>query len=67
MTDYLGNELSVGDKVVYSQLGYRNFKTGKIVKITNCFCMIENLQYQSGFRDRKTIKQEPQQLIKINN
>ena len=32
--DYLGNEIRVGDEVVYMQLNYRDFKKGIITKIT---------------------------------
>lgn len=33
-TDFLGNELEVGDEVVFVQLGYRNLLKGTIAKIT---------------------------------
>ncbi len=32
--DFLGNELSVGDTVVFVQLGYRNLLKGKIKSLT---------------------------------
>lgn len=33
--DFLGNEIKVGDKVVYMRLGYRDFTKGYIMRITN--------------------------------
>ena len=32
-TDYLGNELNIGDEVVFMQIGYRGLMTGKIVSM----------------------------------
>ena len=34
MKDFLGNELKVGDEVVFTQLNYRSLKRAKIIKIT---------------------------------
>jgi hypothetical protein len=32
--DFLGNVLEVGDTVVFTQLGYRNFSKGVLLKLT---------------------------------
>jgi hypothetical protein len=33
-TDYLGNELCIDDTVLYVRLNYREFRLGRITKIT---------------------------------
>lgn len=33
MRDYLGNELKVGDKVIFMQINYRCFTRGEILKL----------------------------------
>ena len=33
--DFMGNELKIGDIVVFQELNYRNFAVGKIKEITN--------------------------------
>lgn len=58
MKDYLGNDLQVGDEVVYVELGYRNFKKGKIARFTAKFVFIKEGKSME-------IKQKPEQLIKI--
>jgi hypothetical protein len=59
MKDYLKQELQVGDVVIYYRNHYRNFKTGRIVKITKCFVFIDlNVQW------KETFKQAGYQVIK---
>lgn len=41
--DYLNKEVKVDDKVIFVAPDYRMFATGKVVKITKCFCMVEYL------------------------
>ena len=31
--DFVGNDLTIGTKVIYMQVGYRNFKVGVIVSM----------------------------------
>lgn len=59
MKDYLGQELKVGDVVIYYCNSYRNFKTNRIVKITNCYVFIDE-----GYTWRKPFKQEGSQVMK---
>lgn len=59
MKDYLGQELNVGDVVIYYCNHYRNFKTNRISKITKCYVFIDE-----GYTWRGPFKQEPQQVIK---
>jgi len=40
--DFLGQELQVGDEIVFVQLGYRNLLKGKIASITPKTLMIEH-------------------------
>lgn len=61
-TDYLGNEFEVGDKVVFYELGYRNFHTGKIAKITPKTVVIEH--EPTTFGKTKT-RQFHHQIIKL--
>ena len=63
MKDYLGQELQVGDVVIYYSNGYRNFKTGRIFKITKCFVFIDD---GSKWRDQG-FKQAGDQVIKHPN
>ena len=62
-TDFLGNTLAVGDKVVYAQLRYRNLKTGYVRKITPCMVFISDKQQITEFEDWH--KQSHNQVIKI--
>lgn len=39
--DYFGKELNVGDEVAFIERGYRNFYTGKIIKLSKEKCIIE--------------------------
>jgi hypothetical protein len=55
--DFLGKELSVGDDVVFMQIGYRNFLTGTIHKLNKVKATISH-------GDKKTI-QFYSQIIKI--
>lgn len=65
MKDFLGNELIVGDEVVFSNQKYRKLEKAKILSFTKLYV---NLQYDNtdwgGSFESKT-RQLPQQLIKI--
>jgi hypothetical protein len=58
--DFLGNEIRVGDEVVYTQLHYRCLKRGKIRKITPCTVNI-------ACGHAKGTKQFHNQVVKIEN
>ena len=34
-TDYLGNELNIGDTVVFMQIGYRGLMKGEIISMSD--------------------------------
>jgi hypothetical protein len=59
MKDYLGQELQVGDLVIYYVGQYREFATNKIVKITNHFVFIDE-----GNPWSRPFKQSGKQVIK---
>jgi hypothetical protein len=67
MKDFLGNQLEVGDEVVFIVPGYRELTRGIITKFTKCFVFIEKHnpnQIRAAWQE--TIKQTPEQLVKIN-
>ena len=61
--DFVGNKLSVGDEVIYMQLGYRNLVKGVIVKLTDKMCFIK--QGKRNIGSEKEIKQFHDQVIKV--
>ena len=56
MKDFLGNELSVGDAIVYMRVGCRTLKKGKIKAIGKVKITIQNNCAKFQF---------PQQVVKI--
>lgn len=58
--DFLKKEIETGDTVVFTELGYRNFSTGIIEKITDKMVFIK------CFDKNKLIKQAHSQVIKID-
>jgi len=63
MTDYLGNELAVGDKVIMIRLKSRELVMATILRFTEKYVF---LQYKMGEFDID-VKQTPDQLAKIKN
>lgn len=62
MKDFLGQELSMDDEVVFVQLGYRNLLKGKIIRLTPQTIVINHEKTNIG--DTQT-RQTPSQVIKI--
>lgn len=60
--DFLGQELNIGDEVVFIQLGYRNLLRGKIKKITEKTVLIEHKKTNTYSTETK---QFPSQVVKI--
>ena len=56
--DFIGNELAVGDEIVFMTISYRDLRKGKIIKITPKMVIID-------YGCRKTIKQNHDQVVKI--
>ena len=59
--DKLGNELKIGDEVIFMQLNYRNLLIGEIIKITKCTVLIEH--EETNTRQTQT-RQAHSQVIK---
>lgn len=60
--DFLNQELKIGDPVVFEQKHYRNFWTGRIIKITPKMIFIEHKRANIGGTQTK---QAHSQVIKI--
>lgn len=41
-TDFLGREVTVGDKVIFVQKGYRNLMVGEIIKMAEKTALIKH-------------------------
>lgn len=67
MKDYLGQELSVEDEVIFIPPNYREFQKAKIIRFTPQFVIIEyNNTWNYGPSGHLIeMKQECHQLIKI--
>lgn len=66
MKDYLGNELEVGDQVVFVRLNYRDLMKGTIIKLTPKMVRIgwKSKRYDGVLEDVSTV-QSPLCVIKI--
>lgn len=62
MKDFLGNELNIGDEVVYMCLGYRSLNKGFINKMSAKTIWISHTKI---LNPRTLIKQTPDQVVKI--
>ena len=60
--DFLGKTFAVGDRVVFAELGYRNFITGTVTRITNKTAQVETVK--DGYTS--ATKQFHEQLIRID-
>ena len=60
-TDFLGNELEIGDEVVFTQLGYRNLIKGTIKSISPKTCIISH----KAIQNRTESKQFHRQIVKV--
>lgn len=64
MKDFLGNEIQIGDPIVFMELGYRNLVKGKIIKITEKGTVFIEY-YRNQINKIDTCKQDASQVIKI--
>lgn len=62
MKDFLGNELFVGDEIVFVQLSYRNLLKGIIKEITPKTILISHAETNTCGIETK---QFPDQVVKI--
>lgn len=63
MKDFIGNDLQIGDEVVFVQLSYRNLLRGKIKNITEKTILISHEKTNDC---RTETKQTPLQVVKIS-
>ena len=61
-TDYFGQELEVGDVVVFMKIGYRDFTTGQIKKLSEKKATIKYTKYDDSYS--ATTMQFYSQIIK---
>ena len=60
--DFVGNEVEIGDEVVFMQIGYRSLKKGRIIKMTDQEVLLEHEQFNVGGTQTK---QRYSQIVKI--
>ena len=65
MIDFNGNELLVGDTVIFIRKGYRDYSIGVITGFTAKFVKIEQAENRHVDLNWAPGKQSPEQLIKI--
>ncbi len=65
MKDFLGNELKVGDQVIFVRPNYRNFAKGVIYHITEKTVFINWNNPHFQFSSEDTLKQHGYQVIKV--
>ncbi len=63
LKDFLGQDLEVGDEVVFIQLRYRNLLKGTIIKMTPKTILIAHERTNVGSTQTK---QFPEQVVRIN-
>ena len=62
-TDFLGQKLGIGDKVVFMTIKYRDFDIGKIISMAEKSALIE---HKKNNRCRSQTRQYYSQIIKHN-
>lgn len=65
MRDYLGNEIAVGDYVIFMYPNYRMLSLGKIIKLTDKRVRLTHKHHQRE-NDEKEFLTEPDMVVKIN-
>jgi len=63
--DFLGNELTIGDQVIYMERGYRELDIGTIVKLTKCKVMVQPRITTTGWQ-RSVLTQDKKNVVKIS-
>lgn len=61
--DYLGQELAIGDEVIFITPNYRTFTKAVVIGFTKMYVRIEFRWL--GRRDAENCLQSPEQLIKV--
>lgn len=65
MLDKLGNELKIGDEVIFIAPGYRMLVVGKITSFTPKMLKIEYINDWNYTSKQMTLHQTPDQVIKL--
>lgn len=65
MKDFLGNELKVGDKVVFSHQSYRKLCRANISGFTKLYVNLEVINDSDIYYRSSKVRQLPQQLMKV--
>ena len=68
MTDFLGHELNIGDKVVALAHG-RTSSTlylGEIEKLTNKMVVVKTVDSEHDWRYSETMRVSPYKVVKVN-
>ena len=63
--DFLGNEIKVGDEIVFIRKRYRRFEKGKIIKISKQKAIIEYIEIFNNKNYIYNFSQDHDQLTKI--
>ena len=65
-TDFLNNEIHIGDIVAYMQLGYRNLTMG-IVETIAPSCMSITIKGKNAYGHESTVRQTIGQVIVVSS
>ncbi|AFC21219.1 hypothetical protein GAP31_039 [Cronobacter phage vB_CsaM_GAP31] len=63
-TDFLGNELAIGDKVAFTEGGYKNMLLGEVVGFTRTTIKIKHLS-KTRFDHREFCNREPGYVVLV--
>lgn len=61
--DFMGQELAIGDTVVFIVPNYRELVKGTVVRFTDCFAVITYIRPR--YTTPSSIKQTGEQLVKV--
>ena len=61
-TDFLGNKIEIGDKVIFETPKYRDFAIGIVISKAPKSCQVEYLSFNT--KSKATVRQYYEQLIK---
>jgi hypothetical protein len=63
-TDFLGNKIEIGDKVIFETPKYRDFAIGVVISKAPKTCQVEYLSFNT--KSNVTVRQYYEQLIKYS-
>lgn len=66
-TDFLGEKLEIGDKVIYMDNHYKQFKNGEISKLNKCKATINKyITYKGAIDEKDKAFKEYCTIIKVD-